>query len=111
MRGCKAQAARLRFRVLGKTAFEAEFTFVLAVFLEGVDKEEVGAACGKDPAAVSGDVKTDYGFAKCGDGGFCPDAQPVEHAYVTFVGSDGNVAFFCCGSGGEFALSSILLQF
>lgn len=110
MRGCKAQAVRLRFRVLGKTTFEAEFAFVLAVFVEGVDKEKVGTACGKDPAAVGGDVKTDDGFAESRDGRFCPDAQPVEHAYVTFVRSDGNVAFLSCGSGREFAFPGILLQ-
>lgn len=100
---------RLRLTVFRKGLFESEFAFVFAVFLEGVNEQQVGAAGCEDPAAICGDVETDYGLAERGDVRFGVYAEPVEHADVAFVGRDGDVALFCGCSGGEVVFGDVLL--
>ena len=109
--GLQAEAAGLGFGVFGEGFFEAELAFVFAVFLEGVDEEEVGAAGGEDPAAVGGDVEPDDGLAEGGDVGFGVDAEAVEHADVAFVGGDGDVAFLGGGGHGEVVFGDVLFEF
>lgn len=111
VRGLQAEPARLRFRVFGEGLFEAELAFVFALFLQRVDEEQVGSACGEDPAAVGGDVQADDGLAERGDVRFGVDAEAVEHADVALVGGDGDVALFGCCGGGKVVFGNVLLKF
>ena len=111
MRGSQAQAAWLGFRVLGECLFEAELAFVLAVLLEGVDEEDIGAAGGENPAAVSGDVEADDRFAERRDVRFGVDAETVEHANVALVGGNGDITLFCGSRSREVVFGDVLFQF
>ena len=107
--GLKAEAAGLGFGVFAEGAFETELSFVFATFLlEGVDEEKVCAACGEDPAAISGDIETDDRLAKGGNVGFGIDPKTVEHADITFIGGDSNVSLLCGSSCREVVLGNIL---
>ncbi len=111
MRRLQTEAARLRLGVFAEGPLEAEAAGVLAVLLQGVDEEQVGAAGGEHPAAVGGDVEADDGFAEGGDVRFGVDAEPVEHADVAFVGGDGDVALFRRCGGGEVVFRDVLFEF
>ncbi|KXT07524.1 hypothetical protein AC579_189 [Pseudocercospora musae] len=55
-------------------------------------------------------IETDDRVAKCRQSGLCVDPQAVEHANVTLVGGDSNVALLGRGSCREVILAGVLLQ-
>lgn len=108
--GGETEASRTRLCVLRESLLEAEFPFILAFMLEGVNEQNIGPASCENPSTIGGNVKTNYCFAQGGNMCFGVDSQTIEHTNITFARGNCDIPILSGCRSGKVILRDILFE-